>query len=309
MNHQLLYSLGVYVFLSGVTLLLPGCGSSSNTPAGPTFKHQFEEAQRVANPEARARRLLKLAFDQHKGQDASGSKKTLAAAIHACSGVKEPVPRCTIYVELAGVQVSLGNKLEAGQALNTAQEAAQGITSPEEHARALCQIATIQGQKLKSKNEASDALDAAETLLEEIQDPTGRTLVQVAIIKACAATELNKQGQRVLVTALAETKSQTDAATRADAYTHLAEAQLAMKQKEAAQETLGAALESSGEIERVYKRVYTLCDIATAYSRAGDKAQAQKTLAQAEKLIAKVPEPDLQSDATEHVNKLAERLW
>jgi Tfp pilus assembly protein PilF len=151
-------------------------------------------------------------------------------------------------------------------------------------------------------------LDAAETLLEEIQDPTGRTLVQVAIIKACAATELNKQGQRVLVTALAETKSQTDAATRADAYTHLAEAQLAMKQKEAAQETLGAALESSGEIERVYKRVYTLCDIATAYSRAGDKAQAQKTLAQAEKLIAKVPEPDLQSDATEHVNKLAEKL-
>lgn len=308
MKHQAQYSPGAYVFLCSWALLLPGCGSGSNTPAGPTFKQQFDDAERIADPEARARRLLKLALDQHKGRDASGSKQTLASAVRACAGVKEPVPRCAVYVELASVQASLGNKLEAGQALKTAQAAAEGIVSPEEHARALCQIATIQGQKLQSKNDASDALDAAETLLEQIQDPIGRTLIQVAIIKACAAAELNKQGERVLVTGLAEAKAQTDAATRADAYTHLAGAQFAMKQKEAALETLDAAVESTAKIERAYKRIYSLCDIASAYARAGDKAQAQKLLAEAETLVEKVPEPDLQTDAREHVRGLRDKL-
>jgi hypothetical protein len=308
MNHRLRLSLVGYVFLCGWTLLLPGCGGSSNTAAGPTFKQQFEDAERITDPEGRARRMLELALAQHKGKDISGSKQTLSAAVRACAGVKAAVPRCAIYVELAGVQASLGNMLEAGQALKTAQESTTGITSPEDQARALCQIATIQGQKLQSKNDASDALDAAETLLEKIEDPVGRTLIQVEIIKACSAAGLSKQGDRVLVTGLADAKAQTDAGTRADTYTHLAGAQLALNQKEAALETLAAATESTAEIEKTYKRIFSLCNIAKAYVRAGDKSQAKKLAAEAEKLVEKVPEPDLQGEARKHVQELMDKL-
>ena len=294
--------------LAGVLFLCAGCGGSNDTAAGPTFKQQFEQAEQIADPEARARRLLKLAVEQHKGQDSSGAKQTLAAAVRACAGVKLPAPRCAIYTELAGAQAALGNKLEAGEALKTAEQAAAEIASPEEHARVLCAIATIHGQKLNSKNDASDALDAAETLLDQIADPLGRTLVQVAIVKACAAAELKKQGERVLVTGLAEAKEQSDPALRADAFTQLAGGQLAMGQADAALETLDAAIASTTEIERVYKRIHTLTDIASALNRAGDKAQAQKLLAQAEALVAKVPEPDLQTQAREHVRGRMEKM-
>lgn len=308
MNHPLRFSRLGYVFLCSGALFLTGCGSSSKAPAGPTFKQQFDDAERVTDPEARARRLLELATAQHKGQDISGSKQTLAAAVRACAAVKAAVPRCAVYVELAGVQASLGNKLEAGQALKTAQESAKEITSPEEQARALCQIATIQGQKLQSKNDASDALDAAEDLLEKIEDPIGHSLVQVEIVKACAAAGLSKQGERVLQTGLADAKAQTDAGTRADAYTNLASAQLALNQKEAALETLAAAAESSAEIEKVYKRIFSLCSIAKAYSQAGDKAQAKKLASEAQALVEKIPEPDLQSEAGKHVQELVDKL-
>ena len=300
----------LFVLGTFAVLLLPitGCGGGSSEPTGPSYQQQFLDAQKITNAEARARRMFQLALNQYKGKDDAGGKETLKAAARACAEVKEPLPRSALYAEFANIQAQIGNKLEAGQALKTAQESAVKIESIESRILTLSDIATVQGKQLGFKNDASDTLDTAETLLAELDDPQGRAFAQVAIVKACAAADLKKQANRVLVTGLTEAKAQADPGIQASVLTELSGAQAAIGDKAGAVETLETALKSTDGIERKYKQVYSLVDIAKAFVKAGDKAQATKVLAQAETLADQVPEPDLMGQAKDLVRSTQEKV-
>ena len=134
--------------------LLAGCGKSRSSSGG-SLTSQYRNALKIPNADRRARKLLKIANDQHKGKDSAGAKQSLKDATEACQEVSDPIRRSSVFTQLADTQAQIGNRREARDALKVASEAAAKIEGAEDRARALCRIATVLGRRLEKTAEAT----------------------------------------------------------------------------------------------------------------------------------------------------------
>jgi hypothetical protein len=301
-----------WVVLVGIGLLglaSGGCRDSSNTTAGGiSFREQIAQAKREADVELRAKRLIKIAYQQGKAKDRGGAEETLQIAWKDCDILVDPAAKTRALALMAEAWISLDNRSGAKRAIDGALAAAAKVETPEDKTLALARVAQAQAFARDASGAASTLQSAEELMIAKIDDLQNKTLSLCAIGKAFHELGKPVERDRVFGVALNLAKATPDARKRS-----LIQAEVAVKQSDlgdraVAVKTFELALESAGKIELPYTRAYALGDIAKRFSDVGLFAKAREVFAQAEQAAAKVPEADMQMQALQYVRSLMGKL-
>lgn len=281
-----------------------GCGTSTSTPSGRSYDDQVAAAKAKDNPDIRAFELIRIGYQQgKKGGDALGSAKTLEAADMACSQIDDRALRADKYTLLADAYYRLGNRLEAAKALNDARTAAEAVEPAAAKPPALAAIAAVYSSGAQNEDEAIALFTIAEQAAEKIEDSQARALALKEVAKSLIKAKQTARGEKALAKATESARVVQDARQRGDALAQIAAVQMTMSDKAVANATLEAALESARQIESLYSRVYALTDIAEQLIDAKQKDSAGKVIGEAESLVKKIPQLDLQEQAEARVSR------
>jgi tetratricopeptide (TPR) repeat protein len=294
-----------------VLVALVGCGkknSGSSSGGGTSFAKLYDAAMKEPNADQRARQLMSLAYDQHKGKDSAGAKQSLKEAEKSAKEVTAPIERAALFTQLASTQARTGKRVDARDSLGVAAAAAGEIEDVEAQAAALCEIGEAYGYRLEDATQASATLLKAGALAEKVSDPQGKVAVHASIAKAFGRAGDDAAAKTAIDAALAQARAIEDPIKQSDAIVTVAKVLVAVKKKDEAVATLQEAVETATKIENKYGKALAMADIAEQLSRAGDAAAAHQLLDQADHVANDVPEPDLQRQAMERVRTLMGKL-
>ena len=298
------------VSVGSLLFVLGGCKNGSSGPDGEpvSFRDQVAAAQKETIPDVRAKKLIKIGYQQGKAQDQSGANETLAIATKACQEIEDAASRAGAYALLAEAQAKLENRSDGQNALELAQEASDQIDHLETKARTLTRLARAQAA-LEDHQGADTTLKLAEQLAGQLKagekvDVYGQVLVLAEVAKTYHKIGNLAGADRVLGSALELSGSLEDGRTRCEAITEIAATQTELGKAEAAAETLDTALEIAGQIEAPYGKANALADVAEKLSEAGLHAKTHKVLEEADLVAHKIPEPDIQGQTVERVRIL-----
>jgi hypothetical protein len=288
-----------------LSLALIGCRETSNPAGGRSFREQIEDAKRESDTELRAKRLIKIGYQQGKAKDKAGAEETLRLAWEDCDAIADPAAKAGALALMAEANAKLGDDSAARRAIGEAKEAAAKVEAVESKAQTLARVA--KAQVAASDPDAAATLQAAEELVAKIGDLQGKTLSLCAVAKAYHDMDKPAERDRVLGIALDAAKSAADPRKRSLAQAEVAVVQ-SMFDERVATKTFELALESAGKIESPYSRAYALGDIAERLSEAGFRAKTHEVLGQAERAVAKIPQHDAQTQALNRIRTLMGRL-
>ena len=179
-----------WLLMAGAALfVLPGCGGSpsSQSKSSVSFVDQVAAAQKESVPEIRAKKLIRIGYQQAKAQDEFGAEETFDLAAKACRQVEDPTTRAGALVLMVQARLKLGNEAPARKALQSAQEAADEIESPQSKARTQARLAQLQ-HAIGDRAVAVQTLKAAEQLADQLTDadgnadPFGRAILLGAVV-------------------------------------------------------------------------------------------------------------------------------
>ena len=292
--------------------MLP-CGKPSPAQKPPvSFIDQVAAVRKESSPEVRAKKLIRIGYQQAKAQDELGAEETFDLAAKACREVEDPSLRAACFRLLAEAQLRLGNRTPARKALDSAREAADRIEALESKARTLARLAQVEGA-LGDRPGAVDTLQSAEQLAAELtdadgnQDAFGQTLVLAAVAEGYHKIDEAAQADRVIAAALELARSVDDELRRCEALAGLAVTQHEAG-KQAADETFAAALAIARSIKSPYKKAHALAGVAEKLSRCGHDAQTHEILDEADLVADKIPEPDLEQQTVQKIRSLMGKL-
>ena len=127
-------------------LLSAGCGDTTNSGSGElSFREQIAQAKREADPELRAKQLIRIGCQQGKAQDMAGAEETLRLAWKDCDSIADPAAKAGALVLMAKANATLDNRPAAKRAADEALDAAAKIESAESKATTLALVAQGQG--------------------------------------------------------------------------------------------------------------------------------------------------------------------
>jgi hypothetical protein len=285
--------------------VLAGCTDTSKPAGERSFREQIAEAKKEPDAELRAKRLIKIGYQQWKAKDEAGAEETLRIAWEDCDSIADPAAKAGALSLMAEANSRLGDGSAARRAIAEAKQAAAKVEPAESKAQTLARVARAQGDA--DDPDAVGTLRSAEELVAKVDDLQGKTLALCAVANAYRSIQKPAECDRVLAAALNGAKSSADARKRSLAQAEVAAAQSAFDEATAAK-TFDLALESAGKIDQPYSRVYALGDIAERLSAAGFRAKAHELLNQAEQAAAKVPQADLQMQALQRTRSLMGKL-
>ncbi len=306
---------GPLLMLGTVVLLLPGCGGKPS-PAGKSslsYVDQVAAAQKESIPEVRAKKLIRIGYQQAKAEDELGAEETFDLAAKACREVEDPLARVGSLVLLAQAQLKLGNSTPARKALDSAWEAADRIEAPESKARTLAGLAPVQ-DALGDRPGAIATLESAEQLAAELTDAAGnpdafgQMLVLGAVAEGYHNIDEAADADRMIAAALGLAPSVDDELRRCEALAGLALTQHETTGKTGAEQTFAAALAIARSMQSPYKKAHALADVAEKLSRCGFHARTHEVLDEADLVADKIPEPDLKQQTVQKVRSLMGKL-
>jgi len=288
-------------------VVLPGCGSSKSSD-GPSFTQQVADAKQEADPDVRARSLMRIARSQAAAGDDFGAEDTLNLAAEACSQVEDAASRAGVTSILAEERARLGKPPDGRKAVRAALAAAGKIEDVQLKAGALARAARAQ-VATEDKDGATATLKRAEELAGQLQEAQSKVPVLTSVAVGYAAMDKGRaEADRVIASALALAATIEDARDRCVAFVQVAGRQTTMKQRSEAEKSFDLALQAAREIESPYGRTYVFCDLAESLSEAGFHAETHKLLKEADDLASQIPEPDLQRESTQRVRTLKGQL-
>ena len=154
-------------------LLSTGCGDTSNSgPEELSFREQIARAKDEADPELRAKELIRIGREQGKAQDIAGAEETLRLAWKDCDAIADPAARANAFVLMAKADVALGNREDAKRAADEALDAAAKIESAATKATTLASAAQAEGAA-NDPDAAAATLKSAEQVADKIAEPGG----------------------------------------------------------------------------------------------------------------------------------------
>ena len=163
--------------LAGIALLdlvVAGCNQPSRS-GGLPFQEQIAQAQKETDLELRAKRLIRIGYQQGKAQDVAGAEETLQLAWKDCEAIANPAAQASAWALMTEAQAGLGNRLTAKRAVDSAAAAAAQVKEAENKVRALARVAQAQGAA--GEPAAAEAtLLSAEKLAAKVDDALGRVL-------------------------------------------------------------------------------------------------------------------------------------
>lgn len=297
--------------LLGATALTAGCGDAKSPPEARrlSFREQIAKAQKEPDAAERAVALVKIGYRQSTAQDRSGAEETLRLAWESCNAVADPAGKVRVLSLMAEAQAndSLDNRSEARRAIDEAQAAVEKIKAPEEKSQMLARLAQAQGAA-KDAGGAATTLRTAESLAAALGEPRDKVVAFSAIATSYHKLGKSAQRDRTVAAALDAAKPIPDAKQRAMALADIAVGQIDRDDRAAALKTFESALEAIHKIEPIYSQVYAMGDLAERYSQAGFHDMAHEILNQADRLCAKIPQNDLQSQALLRTRSLKDKL-
>jgi len=299
-----------FLLLTLSLISFSGCTKSSSEPEkqGPSLTDQFDKAAGITDPNARARAMMGVALDQHQAKDSAGRNESLDEAEAAARKVEESLARAGVYTQLARTYAKVDDLYKAGGALEKAVAAAEKVAAPEPKARALSDIAEVQGALLEDQSAARRSLEKAEGLIEKIDTPQGQISAAASIARAYHKVGLKEDAQRVANKALEDAEALEDVELRAEMLTVVAGAQVQSGAKADAQSTLRKAVAAVDNVERPYTQVYRLKDVILQYLKAGNHEEAQKLYDRAKEISETIPAPDQMNDARRLLGELKRKL-
>ena len=288
--------------------VLAGCGGSSKKGRSDVpFRKLVARAMKEPLAEVRAKKLTKIGYDQNKAGDRRGSEKTMELAKAACEAVTDQAVRAEVFAYLAETEGKLGHRSEARPAMKSARQAAEKVEDKQARALTMAKVGRVQGTLKNSKGEpetqkAVKILETAEQLATGLKDVSAKTTTLCEVAEGYRQIGRSADATRLFNAALEVAEKIEDHRVRCDAIAAIAAKQSAVK--EAAWKTFQSALQSAAKIKDVYSRIYAMADIAEKLSDAGFHAETHELLKQAEKLVEKIPEPDMQRRMLERVRTL-----
>jgi hypothetical protein len=286
-------------------LLLAGCQEASNPAGGRSFREQIEDAKRESDTGLRAKWLIKIGYQQGKAKDKAGAEETLRLAWEDCDAIADPASKADALALMAEANARLGDDSAARRAIGEAKEAAAKVETVESKAQTLARVA--KAQVAASDPDAAATLQAAEKLVAKLDDLQGKTFALCTVAEVYGKMNKPAERDRVLGIVLDGAKSSADARKRSLAQAEVAVVQ-SMFDDRVGTKAFELALESAGKIESPYSRVYALGDVAERLSQAGLRAKTHEVLDQAERMVAKIPQHDAQTQALNHIRTLMGRL-
>lgn len=212
----------------------------------------------------------------------------IAAAIETAQSIELVYWRVESLIQIAEVQDAAGEKEAAREIFAAALQTAQRIKDEEERAFALSEIAKVQVEA-GGKEAARETFVAAIETTQSIEHESSLALIETAKaqaeagdISAAIQTAKSIENAERRVESLREIKEDVylcegKAAWRAKTLREIAEAQVETGEKESAQETFAAALETTWGIEGEWELAWVLGGIARAQAEAGEIAAAIET--------------------------------
>ena len=136
--------------------------------------------------DARATKLIKIAYGQAKAKDMVGSEETFELAAKACTEISDPASQARASALLAEAYALLGSKSESKQAVRRALASAEKIEDVESQARILARVAEVQGAGQDVAG-GKQTLASAEEKAGQLEDLQGKTLVLDAVAREAHA--------------------------------------------------------------------------------------------------------------------------
>lgn len=291
-----------------MVLTLAGCGGKGGRTDGPTFQEQVASAMRETAPDARAKQLARIGYQQAKAADERGAREPLRLAGEAAQKVEEPVARAGAFTLLARAEARSGFKAEARASLATAMESAERIELGEMRARQWGEIASVQwaaGDADAARRSLASAEKIAATLtdFQGQPDPYTQALVLSAIAQTYQELQAPADVARVLAAAVDRAGQLSDLFSQSRALVAIGSAQQTTGHGKAA-ETFAQAHAAAGKVEKPHQRALVLAELAQAQAEAKLAADAGATLAEADRTVDAIPEADLQRQAREAVERI-----
>jgi hypothetical protein len=276
--------------------LAAGCGDSQQSGGG-SFLQQVAEAKRIADPEARARKLLTIAGKQVDVQDSSGAQDTLSEAEAACRDVTPPATQSRLLAQVAYRYSRTMNDSAARRAIKSAADAADKIKleKPADYRNKVLALTDLAQayHAIRDTNEAVAALRLAENLNTQIKGDQGDSLrrLQVENLNSVASIyqviEKPEHGQRLAAQALEQAQGLTKADDRADLLATVAVVQSELNMNEA-DATFELAEKAAGQIAELHLQGAALLAIAAKLARAGRHERAVALLNKADQVADRV---------------------
>jgi hypothetical protein len=182
------WSLVVVASLSVVA----GCGKSGSDE--PTLPQQIDIAEREADPETRARKLLKLSADQRAIKDLAGGTQTTEKAEDAAGEVKDEAIRTDLMLAIAQEFAVLGRHEQAQDAAGNAQLSTSSITDVGRRLEAKAKIIALLSETGDNEG-AKKTLQALGTEVDDLADPAKRA--EYSAIVAATAGKAGDNGMSV----------------------------------------------------------------------------------------------------------------
>ena len=279
-----------------------------------SFDDEAAALQQVPDLSVRAKELTKLAFRRHTAKDKAGSERTLFLAQEACNEIKDnPMARADALGLLAEAQARMDDKSAARKTLAAARQAVEQISDAEPQAEALAALAGTEAAA-RQPDQALQTLKDVENRAAALKDYEGKPgLYGQAVVLARSAEAYHQLGrqeevERVLGEALKRAKDNPLDRERCTSLAEISLSQGRMKQAEAAAKTFELALEETRKIEKLHSRAHILADLGEILTRTGQLDKARQVLGEADRVAAKIPEPDLHQQAQEKVRRLLDKL-
>lgn len=287
-------------------LLCLGCGGGGSSSKAPPLKEQYEQALQISDPATRAQRMVDIARDYVRQDNAIGADPAMEAAEQAAGSAEQQRQRAELYLELFDVKAMAGDAKYGVELLKKATRAAREVENPVEQFPLQIQLAKAYAQDLHKANSAKGALRKAEPLIESLP-PEQKLGARIQYAVAATLAEENEQGE----TMLSEAASAVDALEgreRCEGLGDLAVALMELGKTSEAETHLAGAAASAESLEDPEAKAHAFISLGRKLLLAGKEGSAGKYFQSASSAAESVGDPHLRNSIMDEVNALKRML-
>ena len=277
------------------------------------FCHAEEVAERIEEPQGRARALAEVAAALAQVGETDRARQVADNAASTAERIEKPWLRAWALAEVAAALAQVGETDRARQVADNAASTAERIEEPQGRAWALAEVAAALAQ-VGETDWARQVADNAASTAERIEKPWLRAQVLAEVAEALARAGHADE-------ALAAAERIEEPQGRARVLAEVAGALARAGETDRARQVADNAASTAERIEEPQERAQVLAEVAAALARAGhaDEALAAaerieepqdraRALAEVAEVLAQVGETDRARQVADNAASTAERI-